>query len=208
MPVHIFRIDRRSIIPGNWGDYGDVLQHGVASHQPTEGGALALERTGPYIPPITFPGTGDIVLTSPARQLLEHSELRGFSFRAVAKVLTVELSWEQWDLTAPEPKRLPDSGEPEDYILGQPDTVAASAALGDLWEVVVPNTATIVRPTAIVDSYKQLRLDLNTWNGDDLFRSHDYGSILFSERAREWFSNQWGKYVDFSEFATTESPSS
>jgi hypothetical protein len=200
MTTPIFTIDRRSIIPGEWGDYGEILQHGMASHRPRVGGRLALERTGPYIPPITLPGIGHVILNSQARQLLESSGLTGFSFRPVEKVLTVELRWENWNLTADEPPRFPDSGEPEDYILGQPDSPAASAALGELWEVSVPDTATILCPEGIINSYKELRLDLSTWNGADLFRSDGYSSILFTERACEWFSDKWGKYVDFGEF--------
>jgi hypothetical protein len=174
----------------------------MASHSPRVDGRLALERTGPYIPPITLPGIGDVVLTSHAQQQLESSGLTGFTFRTVEKTLTVELRWENWDLTADEPPYLPDSGEPEDYILGQPDSPAASAALGELWEVLVPDTATILRPQRIVNSYKELRLDLSTWNGADLFRSNGYVAILFTERAREWFSDNWGKYVEFDEFPT------
>jgi len=202
MSARIFKIDRRSILREGWGDYGDILQHGLTSHSPRKDGRLALERTGPFIPPITQPGIGDVVLTSPARQLLESSGLSGFSFRPVEKVLTVELRWENWDLNAEQPSYFPDSGEPEDYILGQPDSPAASAALGELWELFVPNTATVIRPKAIVSSYRELLLDLSTWNGADLFRSQGYASILFTEPAREWFSDKWGNYLDFSEFPT------
>ena len=202
MSARIFKIDRRSILPEGWGDYGDILQHGMTSHSPRKDGRLALERTGPFIPPITQPGIGDVVLTSPARQLLESSGLSGFSFRPVEKVLTVEVRWENWDLNAEQPPYFPDSGEPEDYILGQPDSPAASAALGELWELFVPNTATVLRPKAIVSSYRELLLDLSTWNGADLFRSEGYASILFTEPAREWFFDKWGNYLDFSEFPT------
>jgi hypothetical protein len=198
----IFKIDERSIIKGGWGDYGHILQHGMSCHSPRVGGVLQLERTGPYIPPITLPGIGDVVMTSPARELLESSDLTGFSFRSVQKVLTVELHWERWDLTAEEPPQFSDSGEPEDYILGQPNSPGASAALGDLWELFVPETATILRPKAIVDSYRELRLDLSTWNGTDLFRSDGYACILFTERARTWFAEQWGEYIEFDEFPT------
>ena len=200
--TQIFKIESKSIIPGEWGDYGYILQHGMANHSPRVDGRLALERTGPYIPPITLPGIGDVVVTSHARQQLESSGLTGFTFRPVEKVLTVELRWEKWDLTADEPPRFPDSGEPEDYILGQPSSPAIAAALGELWEVLVPETATILRPQGIVNSYEELRLDLSTWNGADLFRSSGYLAILFTERAREWFSNNWGKYVEFDEFPT------
>jgi hypothetical protein len=203
MPTRIFKIDRRSILPRGWGDYGDILQHGMAGRSSGKDGRLALQRTGPYIPPITLPGIGEVVLTSPAKILLECSGLTGFSFRPVEKALTVELRWENWNLKADEPEYFPDSGEPEDYLLGQPNSPTASAALGDLWEVFVPNTATVLRPGAIIRSYKELRLDLDTWNGADLFRSDGYGSTLFTECGREWFSSKWREHVDFSEFPTT-----
>ncbi|MGB7282081.1 MAG: hypothetical protein WBE13_07465 [Candidatus Acidiferrum sp.] len=164
---------------------------------------MALERTGTFIPPITFPGIGDIVLTSAARNLLNSSSLTGFEFQPVRKAHIVELHWEKWDLNAAEPPQFPDSGEPEDYILGQPGSPTASAAMGELWEVVVPATATILRPQPVVRSYKELKLDMNTWNGSDLFRSAGYGSVLFTQRARDWFTEHWGEYVDFLEFPTT-----
>ena len=203
MATLIFKIDGRSKIEERWGDYGHILQHGMSRRR---GGLLALERTGPYISPITFPGIGDVLLTSSARTLLESSGLTGFSFRPVEKALTVELHWENWDLGSEDPPVFPDSGEPEDYLLGQPDSPSASAALGALWELVVPATASILRPKSVVDSYKELLLDLNTWNGADLFRSDGYGSILFSERGRNWFTEHWREYVEFQEFPTTESP--
>src|SRR5258708_4824998 len=112
MAIHIFKIEERAIFTGDWGDYGHILQHGMAGHRPRGDGRLALERTGPYIPPITLPGIGEVVVTSAARQLLESSELTGFSFQPVDKVLTVELHWEDWDLSADEPPHFPDSGEP------------------------------------------------------------------------------------------------
>src|SRR5215469_4892002 len=116
MPPTFFKIEGRSIIKGEWGDYGHILQHGMAAHLPREGGLLSLERTGPFIPPITLPGIGEIVLTSAARKSLESSGLTGFDFRPVRKVLTVELHWENWNLNAEEPEQFPESGEPEDYI--------------------------------------------------------------------------------------------
>ena len=74
--------------------------------------------------------------------------------------------------------------------------------MGDLWELFVPETAKILRPKSIVDSYKELRLDLSTWNGTDLFRSDGYACILFTERARTWFTEQWEEYIEFDEFPT------
>lgn len=199
MSARFFAIEGRSIIPGLWGDYGDILQHGMTAHRPRVDGKLALERTGPYIPPITLPGIGDLVVTSEARTELEASGLSEFSFVGVEKLLIVELSWEQWDLNAEDPAEFPRSGEPEDYILGKAHSPKASEALGELWEVVVPRTATVLRTRGRA-SGQVLKIDLSTWNGADLFRSNDYGSVLFSERARDWFSERWGNYVTFVDF--------
>jgi hypothetical protein len=175
----------------------------MTAHLPRVDTRLALERSGPYIPPITLPGIGDIVLTCEARKLLESSGLTGFSFLPVEKARIVELHWETWDLDAAQPAEFPESDEPEDYILGKPHSPKAAAELGELWEVVVPSTATILRARSVVSSYKELRIDLSTWNGADLFRGEGYGSTLFSERARDWFSAHWGKYIEFDEFSTT-----
>jgi|SRR5215813_1853514 len=203
MATAFFSIRGRSIFHGDWGDYGDILQHGMTAHLPRLGGRLALERTGPYIPPITLPGIGDLVLTSQARGYLESSRLSGFSFVPVEKTLIAELHWEDWHLDAEEPQEFPETGEPEDYILGKPHSPTAASALGDLWEVVVPPTVTILRSRPVVTSYEELRIDMGTWNGADLIRGEGYGSILFSERARNWFTEEWGRYVQFDQFPTT-----
>jgi hypothetical protein len=201
--MNFFKISGRSIIPTGWGDYGDILQNGMTARVARVGGRLSLERTGPYIPPITLPGIGDIVLTSGAQKLLDGSGLSGFSFLVVEKTLIVELPWETWDLDAQQPAQFPESGEPEDYILGKQHSPNAATALGELWEIVVPPTVTILRPRSVVSSYQELQIDMSTWNGTDLFRGEGYGSILFSERARDWFSERWERYVRFDLFPTT-----
>src|ERR1700741_2795955 len=67
-------------------------------------------------------------------------------------------------------RNTPESGEPEDYILERPPSPTAAAALGEIWEVVVPTTVTILRPRRIVESYRELKIDMSTWNGSDLIR--------------------------------------
>jgi hypothetical protein len=56
-----------------WGDYGDILRHGMTSHLgPASDGLAQLERTGPFVPLISFPGF-DIVVTDGFRTKLAES---------------------------------------------------------------------------------------------------------------------------------------
>lgn len=174
-----------------WGDYGDILQHGMTAHLERFQGLLSLERTGPYMPPITFPGIGDVVLNAACRKLLEQSDLTGFDFRPVHKARIVELAWEKWNLSANRPPVYPDSGEPEDYILEARPSSAAERGLGDVWELVVA-------PTAQMD--REGKLDRSTWNGDDLFRGGTYGSVLVTGRAKAWFESNLPAFTRFEEF--------
>jgi len=74
-------------------------------------------------------------------------------------------------------------------------------AMGQLWELVIPRNVEILRPAPIVTSYKELTIDLRTWDGADLLRGRDYGGTLFSQRARDWFTKHWGQYVTFDPFS-------
>ena len=45
-----------------WGDYGSMLIGGMSGHLPRRDGLIQLERTGPFVPPMTFPGIGVVVV--------------------------------------------------------------------------------------------------------------------------------------------------
>jgi len=79
-----------------WGDYGSILASGMSAHLPRKDGLMQLERTGPFIPPISLPGIGDIIVTDAFRAELESSGLSGFTFAPVMKARIVELNWEAW----------------------------------------------------------------------------------------------------------------
>jgi hypothetical protein len=196
---HFYQISERPLT--DWGDYGDILQHGMTSHLERVDGMLRLERTGPYMPPITFPGLGDVVVNSAGRKMLETSGLSGFGFRPVHKTRIVELRWHDWDLTAREPAEYPRSGEPEDYILERLPDARVAEAIGDIWEVVVPVTARIGQtPEKAVTSY-DLYLKRESWNGADVFRGYEAQRPLVTARARVWFEEYLGGYVEFEEFS-------
>jgi hypothetical protein len=201
MAQSFFKIDGRQVFQKDWGDYGDILQHGMSMHLSRKDGKISLERTGPYIPPITFPM--EIVLTSEARRLLESSGLSGFSFQPVEKAHIVELRWETWDLNLDDPPVFPESGEPEDYILAEPHSERASEALGELWELVASTNGKIAN-TRSLSGRSRMRpyttFDSSEWDGADLFNREGTLSILCSERARDWISEHWGAFAQFDPF--------
>ena len=91
-----------------WGDYGAILVHGMSRHLPRLDGLIRLERTGPFIPPITLPGIGDVVVTHKFRAAIERTGLAGLSFAPVIKTRIVEFRWELWDpgtVTARTPRK-------------------------------------------------------------------------------------------------------
>jgi len=198
--AHFYRVYELPLT--SWGDYGHILQHGMTAHLARTGNRLSLERTGPYMPAITFPGIGDVVVNAAGRKLLEASHLTGFTFRPVYKARIVELRWHDWDLTANEPREYPLSGEPEDYILGHPASARVAAEMGDIWEVVVPVSAKIGRPRENVDSFDELWVERSSWNGADVFRGRGYGGPLVTEGAKDWMQQRLGEYVRFDEFAS------
>jgi hypothetical protein len=131
---------------------------------------------------------------------MEASGLTGFEFQPVHKAAIVDLRWEQWDLTTNEPPEYPESGEPEDYILGRRSSAKTAKEIGDIWELVVPATAKIGRPRRIVDSFRELYVELGSWNGADVFRGDGCLAVLTTEPAKLWFEEHLWEYVDFQEF--------
>jgi hypothetical protein len=159
-------------IEAPWDEYGYILYHGMSMHQSRQGDKIRLERTGPDIFPITFPGTGDIVVTDSFKRHWSESGLSGATFREIIKHHIVDLDWERWDTSAEEPPELPDSGEPEDFILDRPHSSSAASALGQLWELIPSD-----------DSKK------------DIFYRNGTKITCLSERADIWFIRHYGDFV-------------
>lgn len=172
-----------------WGDYGHILMHGMAAHMPRAGDKLRLERTGPFIPPISFPGIGDIVVTDRVRKALEAAEFVGIAFRPVVKARIVRLDWQRWNQTNDEPQFYPRTGEPEDYILGKRHSAELSRSLGRLWEL-LPTT---VVGTASTRGWVVLRKRPRA----DLCRHRFRADSFVSERLRKWLDLNFGEWVCF-----------
>ena len=160
----------------DWGDYSDILVNGMSCHLERSNGRIQLERTGPFVPPITFPGIGDIVFTDFLKREYETSGLTGLEFRSVDKAHIVRLEWELWDREADEPQEYPDGGEPEGYLLDQPHSPEVSGLLGDLWEACPKQTTSVE-------------------SGTDWFRINHHNFV--SEKAKTWLERMAGEWVAF-----------
>ena len=170
--------------PSAWGDYGDILRAGMTAHLGRLDGLLQLERVGPFVPPISFPGISDIVVTDNFRKSLENSGLTGFTFQPVIKRRIVFLEWEKWNRPAEEPVEYPSTGEPEDYILERPHSPELAQQIGDLWEVCLSEYAGVNEVQA------------------DWFRLPGSLHNFVSERAQVWLKATVSEWVRFTQVHT------
>ena len=117
-----------------WGDYGQILLNGMSSHLPRVDGRLQLERTAPYVPPITFPRRGDVLVTDAIRRAFDESPLGPLPVKSVDKAKVVKLEWERWSRDEP-PAYLPKSRDPEDFVLASEHDSLLSEQIGLIWEI-------------------------------------------------------------------------
>ncbi|MGW8392105.1 hypothetical protein [Pseudoduganella sp. HUAS MS19] len=130
----IFKIRRSEHRWSHWGDYGDVLFHGMTNHIGRNEGSLQLSRTGPFVPGLAMPGIADIIVTNSVKCELE-SMIRGLTFIPVRKLQIVRLNWHEWPQASAEPAEYPESGEPEDLIFGGEHDPVLAEEIGLIWEL-------------------------------------------------------------------------
>jgi hypothetical protein len=188
-----------------WGDYGRILVHGMTGRLARRGGKngqLQLERTGPFVPPITFPGIGDVIVTAEMKQAMERAGFRGLEFRSVQKKRIVSVPWHEWDRGAQEPSYFPDESEPENYVLAQRHDPQLAEAIGEIWEVVRPveDDVLLARVGARSDDAQSHDVK-QPWTGADLFRVSYDGHDYVSARARRWFEAYFPEWTSFREVA-------
>jgi hypothetical protein len=180
-----------------WGDYGDILLHGMAARGESSG-LLELERAGPFVPPISFPGLPGILVTGHLKSRLEDSRLTGFTFQPVTKKRIVDLDWMEWGSGDEEPPFYPESGEPDDYIFALSHDDRVAFRMPELWELVLKTTANVERREDLNAEFGvHLRLRYETWNGDDFFRAPEVLYDFVTERAKTWLENEVAEFVSF-----------
>jgi len=114
-----------------WGDYGSILWHGLVGQNSTDDSPLKLERTGPFVPPISFPWP-TVVLTDAVCAKLRDLEPKGSVVRPLVVCRVVKIDWHEWDVEAEEPSQYPAGGEPENYILKRKHSATAANELPPL----------------------------------------------------------------------------
>lgn len=200
-----------------WGDYGQILVHGMTMHAPRRADGLTpLERTGPFVPPVTCPH--ELLVTGEMRARLEGSGLSGLSFAPVHKTRIVRSDWEHWDHTADDPRELPESGEPEDYVLGLPHDEALAREMPDLYAIVptgrarfekrpppppdpsIPEWVSVTLPgrsdpfrvknPALWSAHSPV-LVIVEHDGSDLALAPPYEIPILSERAKDALASPW-----------------
>jgi hypothetical protein len=168
-----------------WGDYGELLLAGMTMHKERKNGLLQVERTGPYVPPMIVSGLWDIIVTDKIKAELDLAGLQGIKFAPTLKTRIVLIDWTTWNFENDEPLFYPDSGEPEDYILGKPHSAELSGQIGLLWELVIHKSG----------HYSD--------NGDftpgplsfDIFMPENRGYIFATEKAKQWIEQYAGDWV-------------
>jgi hypothetical protein len=124
-----------TVLLDRWGDYGVILCDGL----PLRGEGdepLRLLRSGPFVPPISFPRTSNaVVVTNAVREGLIWAGVKGLGrFREVVLKKIVEIPWDEWCTTDPIPDELlPFGGEPENYLERATHSKAAANRVGALW---------------------------------------------------------------------------
>jgi hypothetical protein len=183
-PVRLFVLKTP---PAPWGDYGRILMQGMAERAPD--GSLLLFRTGPFVPPISFPGWTPVV-TQSVREKMEPMGFTGFEFERVSKRRIVRLDWRKWDVEDG-PAEQPETGEPEDYILRGKHSAETARELGELWEMRVPATPGL-------QIHGGSDFDPAKYRGQDICRSSDMGGYTYvSQRLRDWLDANFSEWVQF-----------
>jgi hypothetical protein len=140
-----------------------------------------MSRTGPFVPPITFPFS-HIVVAETLRRTMEESMVGGITFQPIVKRHIAHVAWDNWEMDADEPRYYPESGEPAHYILEKPHDPDLALRMGSLD-----------------------RLQRTTWDdegvpgGFDAWKTPEWSGLLASERLAELLDRVSPDWISVSE---------
>jgi hypothetical protein len=196
MLPRIFEVDTRR---APWGDYGNILTHGLVHGENRGKGRAALERTGPFIPEMSLPSQA-LIVTAAFRVKLKKMDLKGMRFIRVEKRRIVRLAWEEWPKNAERPRRIPFGGEPEGYILQGKHNPEVSKSMGELFDLRPRQYLPIVqqgKETRYGTKYDRWLLDPRPYRGDDFIGCERGGTIYVTDKARNRLNPFVRKWIRF-----------
>jgi hypothetical protein len=183
-----------------WGDYGSILIQGMTDCWLQDSRSPNLSRTGPFVPPISFP-TFCVVVTEEIRREIESSGMTGFSFTPAIKKVITPIDWHEWDLFSDEPQFYPDGGEPESYVSAAQHSPELAKRMPNLWRLVISPGAAEIRespgaPANPLDS-GEVFIRAGSWKGKDFFGADTTLYNYVSSRARKWLIDRYPAWVAF-----------
>ncbi len=189
--------------PRLWGDYGDVLVAGMA-HRAADG-ILQLRRTGPFIPPISFPD--EVIVRDDFRALLESSNLAPLEFRPVQKKKIVDFNWTKWKWDeALRDDRYPPESEPSEYIDSRKHSPTASDRMSKVWELSLTSESVPFQyQNEFYTWVGHYIIDPASWNGDPLFYGRHAGgrnALCCTDAGKKWLKAHAKKWVAFERILT------
>ncbi len=190
----LFKLNNSDLL-NRWGDYGSVLCNGL-NLSLKRNDPLRLGRTGPFVPPISFPLASDsVVITDRVKSQLVESQLSGIGkFHRVIPEKLVSIAWDQWDRTKKlSGDMLPYNGEPEEYILHNPHDRIVAAEIESLWSWHPVVAGRVIRST------DEIRLEGVINAKCDVFRLQDtwLTKIIVNQFGRAELSSIAGDWVTF-----------
>jgi len=179
-----------------WGDYGDMLLHGMTTFRARDTDSTKLKRSGPFVPPIFFPDS-DCIVTDTVKRELQSSGLTGFSFVPAIKSVIVPIAWHEWDLFSDAPAFYPEGGEPESYISEDAHSQELARKIPDLWRLVPDLGATEIRVPESTHYVPNLQIFIRatSWKGSDFFRADTTLYTYVSPHARHWLLERYPAWL-------------
>ncbi|MCP4777999.1 MAG: hypothetical protein GY880_27580 [Planctomycetaceae bacterium] len=162
---------------------------------PAADGTTRLERTGPFIPPISLPAR-NVIVTDSFRNQIDSSGLFDMQYLNVIKHHISEFKWEHWDRSVDIPE-FPDGGEPEGFILNFPHSEHAAEQMGPIWEAGLQRGAATASKKIAGHRRRKIMVDESTWDGQNFFQSKTQGWKIVTEPGRQWLETNAGEWLTF-----------
>ena len=202
-PQEIYRIDQ---IDTEWGSYSSIMVSGFFGHPngraddvETEDDAesnFEILRTGPFVPPITFPG-GDCVIDEVTMMALKQTDFHGYHLTPVKIGKMVNRDWQNWDRTREFDFSNYADVEiycPEDLVLKPKGDESLLSSVGRYWKL----DAEVVDFgwAENFDGKERISWSLSSINDND-FSCPSFGLVYVTKRVKTWIDNWcsgWVKY--------------